>query len=127
MPDPSPTPAPAPAAASRSVLSPLLIVRLAVEAFALFSFAFWGFTAWPFAWNILVGIAAPVVAILVWGLFVSPKAVVPVHPFIRAAVELLVFAAVTVVWWTMGQVWVGLAFAVVAVTSGVLVGRQRLS
>ncbi len=105
----------------------LHVVRLLVELFAFFTFAWWGFTTWPFAWNILAGIAAPAAAILVWALFVSPKAVIPVHPFVRAIVELLVFAAATVAWWTTGQVWIGLAFAVVAVVSGVFVGRERLS
>lgn len=108
-------------------LTALDVIRFVVELFAIFTFAFWGFTAWPFAWNILAGIAAPLLAILVWALFVSPKAVVRVHPFARAAIELVVFAAATVAWWTMGQVWIGLAFALVAIVSGALVGRARLS
>jgi hypothetical protein len=107
-------------------ISALMIVRFLVELFAVFTFAWWGFTTWPFPWNILAGVAAPAIAILLWGLFVSPRAVIRVHPFIRAVVELLVFAAATVAWWTMGQVWIGLAFAVVAVVSGVIVGRERL-
>lgn len=107
-------------------ITALDVVRFLVEVFAVFTFAWWGFTTWPFAWNLVAGIAAPALAILLWALFVSPKAVIPVHPFIRAVVELLVFAAATVAWWTMDQVWIGLAFAVVAVVSGVLVGRERL-
>jgi len=126
---PSGEPSPAdPAHAPGPVrVTALDVVRLLVELFALFTFAWWGFTAWPFAWNVLAGIAAPALAILLWALFVSPKAAVRVHPFVRAVVELLVFAAATVAWWTMGQVWIGLAFALVAVVSGVLVGRRRLS
>lgn len=141
MPEPSrvePTPPARPAPASPAEqeqwlaqLHPgmvvLLAVRLIVELFAFFTFAWWGFTAWPFAWNILAGVAAPAAAILVWALFVSPRAVIPVHPFVRAAVELIVFAAATVAWWTLGHLWIGIAFAVVAVVSGVLVGRRRLS
>ena len=41
-------------------------------------------------------------------------------------VELLVYAAATIVWWTSGSPWVGLAFAVVAVTAGLVAGRRRL-
>lgn len=135
MPD-SPRVEPTPPAAPHSApahgpvhtkVTALHLVRFLVELFAIFSFAWWGFIAWPFAWNILAGIATPVLAIVVWGLFVSPKAVFRVHPFIRAAVELLMFAAVTLVWWDLGQVWIGLAFALVAVVSGVFVGRERLS
>jgi hypothetical protein len=137
MPEPSrvePTPAPetpTPQEQWLARITPgtavLLAVRLIVELFAFFTFAWWGFTAWPFAWNILAGVAAPAAAILVWALFVSPRAVIPVHPFVRAAVELVVFAAATVAWWTLGHIWIGVAFAVVAVVSGVLVGRRRLS
>lgn len=113
------------APARRPLVTPLDVVRLLVELFAFFTFAFWGFTTWPFPWNIVVGIAAPVAAILLWALFVSPKAVLAVHPFVRAVVELIIFAAATVAWWTMGQVWIGLAFAIVAVASGVIAGRRR--
>ncbi|MFV0320338.1 MAG: YrdB family protein [Microbacterium sp.] len=133
MPDTSrvePTPPAAPHAQhgpAHTKITALHVVRFLVELFAIFTFAWWGFTAWPFAWNVLVGVGAPAVAIVVWALFVSPKAVIRVHPFIRAGVELLVFAAATVAWWDLGQVWIGLAFALVAVVSGVFVGRERLS
>lgn len=103
------------------------IVRLLVLVFALLSLALWGFLAWPVPINIVIGLVAPVAAILVWALFVSPKAVVPTHPFIRAVVELLIFASATIAWWSMGQAWIGLAFAVVAVASGVIAGRRALA
>ena len=72
-------------------------------------------------------VGAPVVAILIWALFVSPRAVFAVHPFVRAFVELLVYAAATIVWWTSGNAWIGLAYAVVAVTVGLVAGRRRLA
>jgi hypothetical protein len=95
--------------------------------FAFATLALWGFLAWPLPWNIVFGIAAPVAAILVWALFVSPRAVLAVHPFVRAIVELLVYAAATVAWWNMGQVWVGIIFAIVAITCGLFAGRRRLA
>lgn len=94
--------------------------------FAFFSLGLWGFTAWPTPWNIVVGIGAPLLALLVWALFVSPRAVLVVHPFVRALAELLVYVAATVAWWWSGQTWIGLAFAVVAVTVGLVAGRRRL-
>ncbi|WP_292831198.1 YrdB family protein [Microbacterium sp.] len=102
-------------------------VTLLCELFAIGTLAVWGFTAWPFPWNIVVGIGAPVIAILLWALFVSPRAVVVVHPFIRALVELLVYASATIVWWTSGSPWAGLAFAAVAVAAGLITGRRRLA
>ncbi|QKJ20130.1 YrdB family protein [Microbacterium hominis] len=116
-----------PAPGMRAPLSAIDVLAFVCELFAFGTLAFWGFVAWPFPWNIVVGIAAPVVAILVWALFVSPRAVFAVHPFVRAFVELLVYASATMAWWSLGQAWIGLVFAVIAVTVGVIAGRRRFA
>lgn len=77
-------------------------------------------------WNLVLGIGAPVVVLLLWALFLSPRPVLRLDPFIRAAIELLIYAGVTLAWWSMGQAWVGIAFAVVAVATGVITGRRSL-
>lgn len=112
---------------TRPALDAVDVLAFLCELFAFGTLAVWGFTAWPFPWNIAVGIAAPVAAILLWALFVSPRAVFAVHPFVRALVELMVYAATTIVWWTSGNVWIGLAFAIVAVAVGLVAGRRRLA
>lgn len=111
----------------RPTITPLDIIRFVVVIAAFATLALWGALAFEFPWNIVAGIGAPALAILVWALFVSPKAVFAVHPFVRALVELLVFAAATIAWWDMGQAWVGVAFGVVAVASGLFAGRNRLA
>ena len=116
-----------PAPGTRAPLTPLDLAAFVCELVAFGSLALWGFVAWSFPWNIVVGIAAPLVALLIWALFVSPRAVFAVHPFVRALVELLVYAAATMAWWSLGQAWIGIAFGVVAVTVGVLAGRRRLT
>ena len=121
------TPPTAPAPGTRAPLSAVDILAFVCELFAFASLAIWGFAMWPFPWNIFAGIGAPVLAILVWALFVSPRAVLTVHPFVRALVELLVYVSATIAWWSMGNAWIGLAFGVVAVTAGVIAGRRRLS
>ena len=117
-----------PAPGTRAPLSAVDVLAFACELFAFVSLAIWGFAAWPFPWNIVAGIGAPLLAILVWALFVSPRAVFAVHPFVRAVVELLVYASRRRspggAW---GQAWVGLIFGVVAVTAGVLAGRRRFA
>jgi hypothetical protein len=112
-------------AGTRPPLSAVDVVAFFCELFAFGTLAFWGFAAFPLPWNIVVGIGAPVLAILVWALFVSPRAVLAVHPFVRAVVELLVYLAATLAWWGMGLAWVGIVFAVIAITVGVLAGRRR--
>lgn len=108
-------------------VSALDLVRFLTELIGVATLALWGFATWPFPWNIVVGIGAPLVAILLWALFVSPRAVVRVHPFVRALVELLVFASASVAWWLMDQPWIGLGYGVVAVAVGVLAGRKSLA
>jgi len=114
-------------AGTRPPLDAVDVLAFLCEIFAFITLAVWGFTAWPFPWNIVAGIGAPLVAVLLWALFVSPRAVFAVHPFVRALVELLVYASATIVWWTSGNAWIGLAFAVVAVTVGLVSGRRRLT
>lgn len=117
----------APAPGTRTPLSAIDILAFLCELFTFATLAIWGFATWPFAWNIVFGVGAPLVAVLVWALFVSPRAVFEVHPFARAVVELAVYASATIAWWSMDQAWIGIVFAVVAVTVGVLAGRRRLS
>jgi hypothetical protein len=111
----------------RAPLSAVDVLAFVCELFAFVTLAIWGFAVWPFPWNIGVGIGAPLAAILVWALFVSPRAVFAVHPFVRAVVELLVYVSATLAWWSMGLTWVGLVFGIVAVTAGVLSGRRRFA
>ena len=77
--------------------------------------------------GVVAGIGAPLVVILVWALFVSPRAMIAVHPFVRAFVELLVYASATIAWWSMGYAWIGVVFGVIAVTVGVFAGRRRFA
>lgn len=102
------------------------VVRVVVLLVALASLALWSVVAWPLPWNIVSAIGAPLVVLVIWALFLSPRPVLVVHPFIRALVELVIYAGVTVAWWSMGQTWVGLGFAVVAVAAGLVAGRRAL-
>lgn len=103
------------------------ILRFLIELVAFGSLAYWGFASFDLPWNIVAGIGAPLVAILVWALFLSPRAVLAVHPFVQAFAELLIYVAVTAAWWSLGHVWIGIGFAVVAVAVGVIVGRRKFA
>ncbi|MGO1921270.1 MAG: YrdB family protein [Microbacterium sp.] len=111
---------------NRPNITPLDIIRAIVLVVALASLALWGFAMWVFPWNLIFGIGAPLIVLLVWALFLSPRPVLRLHPFIRAVVELLIYAGVTLAWWSMDQAWIGLAFAVVAVTAGLFAGQRNL-
>ncbi len=110
----------------RPVITVLDVIRAVVLVTAVASLALWGFAAWALPWNIVVGIGAPIVVIIVWALFLSPRPVLRVHPFLRAAVELFIYVGVTIAWWSMGQALIGSAFALVAIVTGLLNGRRAL-
>lgn len=103
------------------------VLRFLLELFAIVSLGVWGFVAWPLAWNILVGIGAPALAILLWALFRSPRAVLHVDAFVKAIVELVVMGSAAFAWWSLGQPIVALVFAGVATVSGVINGRREFA
>lgn len=120
--DPTPVPG-----VERPVFSVLDIVRTIVLIVAVASLVLWGFASWDLPWNIIFGIGAAIIVVLIWALFLSPRPVLRVHPFLRAVVELLIYVGVTIAWWSMSQALVGTAFALVAVVAGVLSGRPALA
>lgn len=107
--------------------SPLDIVRVVVLIAAVASLALWGFTSFGLPFALLPGIGAPLLALTLWALFLSPRPVLRTHPFVRAIVELALYATVTMAWWAMGQPWIGLGFALVAVVAGLVAGRRALA
>lgn len=108
-------------------IGPNDILRFVLELFAFVSLGVWGVAAWPLPWpGLLIGVAAPAFAILVWALFRSPKAVFRLDPFGKAFVEICVFGAAALAWWDLGQPAVTVVFAIVATVSGVVSGRKEL-
>ena len=103
------------------------VLRFVLELFAIVSLGIWGFIAWPLPWNIVVGIGAPVIAILLWALFRSPRAVLRTDPFVKAIVEVVVMGSAAFAWWDLGQPVVAIVFAVIATISGVINGRREFA
>jgi Protein of unknown function (DUF2568) len=79
------------------VKSANLVLRFLLELCALAALAYWGATTrFHLALRILLAIAVPLTAALVWGLIVAPSAPLRVGSVARFGVELLVFAAAIV-------------------------------
>ena len=108
-------------------VGPNEVLRFLLELFAIVSLGIWGFAAWPLPWNIVVGILAPALAIVLWALFRSPRAVLHVDAFVKAIVEILVMGAASFAWWDLGQPVVAVVFALVATISGIINGRREFS
>lgn len=120
--DSAPTPG-----VDRPVITALDVVRTVILILAIGSLALWGFAAWSLPWSIVFGVGAPLLVLVVWALFLSPRPVLRVHPFLRATVELLIYVGVTIAWWSMGQALIGSAFGLVAIVAGVISGRRALA
>ncbi len=115
------------ASETAAATGPNAIVRFVLEIVAVISLAIWGVTMWPMPWpGVLFAIAAPLFAILLWALFLSPRAVFRVDPFGSALFEVIIMGSVAFAWWSMGQPIIAAAFALVATVSGVVNGRNRL-
>ncbi|WP_448005705.1 YrdB family protein [Agromyces bauzanensis] len=109
-------------------IGPNDILRFLLELFAFVSLGIWGFAAFPLPWpGVLIGLGAPALAILLWALFVSPKAVFRIDVFGKALVEIAVFSAAAIGWWMLGQPVVAVVFAIVAAVSGIINGRKQLA
>jgi len=102
------------------------IVRFVLEIVAFGVLCAWGFIVWPFPWNIVIGILAPVLAMGLWALFLSPKAVFSLDLFVRAIIEIIVMASAAFAWWDLGQPVVAFVFLIVAAVSGTLNGRRQI-
>ncbi|RKR75417.1 YrdB family protein [Frondihabitans australicus] len=102
------------------------VLRFFLELFAFFSLAFWGYMAWPFPWpGLLFLIGLPILAMVVWGLFRSPKAVVQSDPVGKAIVEIAVMGAAVYTWFSLGYPIVCAVFGVLALVSGIVNFRRE--
>ena len=73
-----------------------LVARFLCELAMLAALAFWGYVVGEGPWAWLLGIGAPVLAAVVWGAFVAPKARVPVPASLRVQIELVLYAVAAV-------------------------------
>ncbi|WP_082763539.1 YrdB family protein [Frondihabitans sp. PAMC 28766] len=102
------------------------VLRFFLELFAFFSLAFWGYMAWPFPLpGIFFTLGLPIFAIVIWGLFRSPKAVIKSDPVGRAIVEIAIMGAAVYTWFSLGYPVVGVVFGVLALVSGILNFRRE--
>jgi hypothetical protein len=99
----------------------LLAVRFALELAALVALGYWGFTTeGGTVKKIVLGLGAPLLAAVLWGLFASPKARFG-NAVRQAAVEIAVFGSAALALAAARHTQLAVAFAVVAVVDSVLV------
>ncbi|MBK5239061.1 MAG: YrdB family protein [Actinomycetales bacterium] len=103
------------------------VIRALVELFAVISLVIWGLLGFAFPLpGLIVAIVAPALAILLWALFRSPKAVFRVDYLVKALVEIVVMATATFAWFDLQQPIIGVVFLIIATISGVIHGLREI-
>jgi uncharacterized protein DUF2568 len=87
--------------------------------------AYWGFRVGDGVGAWALGIGAPLLAAVVWGAFVAPKARWPVSIPVRLVIELALFGAAAVALAAAGQPLPALALGVAALASSLLNASQE--
>lgn len=80
--------------------------------------AYWGWETTSGSGRWYLAVLAPAAVIVVWALFVSPKARIRVSKQAALAIELVLLGLVTVGLVVTGPVWLGVAYGAVALVSG---------
>ena len=89
-----------------------LAVRFACEVAAVVALVWWGWT--------LAGIGAGIIVIIVWGLFIAPRAARRLPDPYRLGAELIIFGFATAGFWEVGRHALAIVFAVAAVVTALL-------
>ncbi len=99
-----------------------LAVRFMLELCALAALGYWGFVSGGnLIAKVALGIGAPILAAVVWGLFVAPKAAIPLSMPLRLLPEAAVFGAAFVALYGTGHPRLAFAFLLVAIVNRILV------
>ncbi|MFN8470531.1 MAG: YrdB family protein [Caldilineaceae bacterium] len=100
-----------------------MALRFVLELCALGALGYWGFTAGPETiGKFVLGLGAPILAAVLWGMFVAPKAVRPLHDPAKLLVELVVFGGAAAALYAAGQpLWAGVLLVVYGINRWLLV------
>lgn len=99
----------------------ILTLRFILEICALVSLSYWGFQSGQgILMKLGLGIGAPLLIAIIWGMFGSPKAPVPLQGFHRFLLELLIFGLAIVALYSLGKSTLAIIYAVVAVINLIL-------
>jgi len=103
------------------ILSANLLLRFLLELCAIAALGYWGFHTGEGTFvKIGLGICAPLIAALIWGMFVSPRAAVPVHGIWHLLLEFVVFGTAAAALYAAGHPSLSVAFLLAAVINRVL-------
>lgn len=98
-----------------------LTIRFLLELCMLVAVGYWGFkTGSGWFLKILLGIGAPVLIALIWGLFVAPKAAYPLDGVMLLGLEAVLFGLGTAALYVTGEHSLAWSFLAVVIINRVL-------
>src|SRR5690348_517258 len=98
-----------------------LLVRFLLELCMLGSLGYWGFqTSNGLLVKIVLGLGAPLLAAIVWGTFISPKAAIPLSAPLWILIQVAVFGAAMAALAATGRPTLAWTLGVAATLNGVL-------
>lgn len=98
-----------------------LILAFVLELCALAALGYWGYqTGQSLPLKLLLAVGAPLLAAVVWGLFVAPKAAIAVGEPVRFLLAMVVFAAAAAGLAATGHVTLAIAFLIIAIVNRIL-------
>ncbi len=100
-----------------------LAVKFILELTAIAAFALWGASLDGVFISVVVGVAAPASALVLWGLFAAPRSSRRLPTPVRVPFELSVFALAAAALLALDWTAIAIAFAAVVVVNAVLLAR----
>ncbi|HLZ64023.1 MAG TPA: YrdB family protein [Ktedonosporobacter sp.] len=99
-----------------------LLLAFLLELGVLAALGYWGFLTGPtLPSKIVLGIGAPIVAIVIWALFGAPTAIWHLYGLWRVLLQIVFFGSAVVALFAAGQPGWGIAFALIYILNYVLV------
>jgi len=108
-------------AAMNAIKAVNLALRFLLELAAVVAFGYWGFhTGGSTVARVVLGVGSPVLAAVVWGLFVAPKAAMTLPSRVKFVLGLAILLLAAVALAAAGQPAIAVAFAAIVVINQVL-------
>ena len=100
-----------------------IALRFILEVCALVSLAYWGFqSSQSILMKLALGIGSPLLIAIIWGVFGSPAAPIPVKGFQRLLLEILIFGLATFALYSSGKVTLAIIYAITVILNRILIG-----
>ncbi|MGG4345876.1 YrdB family protein [Paenibacillus lautus] len=104
-----------------------LAIRFILELILLFSIGYWGFHYdTGLMVQVVLGIGLPLLAAVIWGMTISPKARIKLPLAVVLLIEILIFATATACLIASGFVTFAIVFALVALANRFIVIKWRM-